>query len=85
MPDPFALSASQVIEVDARFLQPPEPFERTIEALDRLQPGGELRLLIHREPHPLYQMLRQSGYDYRAEQSDEGFWSIRIRQVAAPG
>jgi len=81
MPDPFAQDPTQVIDVDARFLQSPEPFERTIEALDRLQPGGELRLLIHREPHPLYQMLLQSGYRYRAEQSADGFWSIRIRQA----
>jgi uncharacterized protein (DUF2249 family) len=81
MPDHFASAPTQVVEVDARFLQSPEPFERTIEALDRLQPGGELRLLIHREPHPLYQMLQQSGYRYRAEQSGDGFWSIRIRQV----
>ncbi len=83
MHDPFAGSPTQILEVDARFLQSPEPFERTIEALDRLQPGGELRLLIHREPHPLYQMLLQSGYRYRAEQSDEGFWSIRIRQAGS--
>jgi uncharacterized protein (DUF2249 family) len=85
MNDPFAAPATQIVEVDARFLQSPEPFERTIEALDRLQPGGELHLLIHREPHPLYQMLRESGYRYRAQQNDDGFWSIRVRQVTKDG
>jgi len=71
------------IDLDVRFLDPPEPFERTIEALDRLAPGDTLNLLIHREPHPLYQMLRQSGYTYRAEQRDDGMWLIRVRLAAA--
>ena len=70
---------SKVIEVDARFLEPPEPFERTLEALDHLDPDGELRLLIHREPHPLYQMLRQSGYRHTTEQRDDGYYLVRIR------
>ncbi|HEY5633608.1 MAG TPA: DUF2249 domain-containing protein [Burkholderiaceae bacterium] len=74
---------SQVIEVDARFLDPPEPFERTLEALDRLDPDGEVRLLIHREPHPLYQMLRQSGYRYTAERCDDGHYLVRIRLAPA--
>ena len=80
MPDPFEEPPTHTIEVDARFLQPPEPMERTVEALDRLRPGGEVQLLLHREPHPLYQMLRQSGYRYRAGQRDDGSWLIRIRQ-----
>lgn len=67
------------IDLDVRFLDPPEPFERTVEALDRLQPGDELRLLIHREPLPLLQMLRQSGYTYRSEHRDDGMWLYRIR------
>ena len=67
------------IELAVRYLDPPEPFERTIEALDRLQPGDTLRLLIHREPHPLYQLLRQSGYAYTAEQQPDYTWVIRIR------
>jgi uncharacterized protein (DUF2249 family) len=81
MPDPFQEPSAHTIVVDARFLQPPEPMERTVEALDRLDAGGEVQLLIHREPHPLYQMLRQSGYRYRAEQRDDGSWLIRIRQA----
>lgn len=83
MPDPFDAPAIQTIEVDARFLQPPEPFERTVEALDHLKPGGEVHLLIGREPHPLYQMLRNSGYLYRTQARDDGTWFIRIRLAGA--
>lgn len=79
MPDPFDASPSHTIEVDARRLPPPEPFERTVEALDRLQAGGEVQLLIGREPHPLYQMLRNSGYVYRSQAREDGTWFIRIR------
>lgn len=75
--------AAKIIEVDARFLEPPEPFERTIEALDRLEPDGEIHLLIHREPHPLYQMLRQSGYRYASELREDGHYLVRIRFAGA--
>lgn len=51
-----------VIEIDVCFLEPPGPFEKTVEALDRMAPGDELRVLIHREPQPLYQMLRNNGF-----------------------
>ena len=67
-----------VIDLDARFMQPPEPLERTVEALDRLAPGDELRLLIHREPHPLYRMLEQSGYRYRVTPCEDGGFTIHI-------
>lgn len=72
------------IDLDVRFLDPPEPFERTVEALDRLQPGDTLRLLIHREPHPLYQMLRSSGYTCRPQMREDGMWLIEIRLAQPP-
>ena len=40
--------------VDARWLEPPEPFELTLAALEVLEPGEHLRLLIHREPLLLF-------------------------------
>lgn len=51
--------------VDARDLPPPEPMERALEALDSLPHGGELQLWLHREPFPLYTILRNNGYRYR--------------------
>lgn len=72
------------IDLDVRFLDPPEPFERTVEALDRLQTGDTLRLLIHREPHPLYQMLRSSGYTCRPQMREDGMWLIEIRLAQPP-
>lgn len=53
------------IVVDGRALEPPEPMERVLAALDELQPGQRVRFLIHRQPYPLYDIL--SRYHYRHE------------------
>jgi uncharacterized protein (DUF2249 family) len=64
--------------VDARFLEPPEPFVRTMEMLDTLQPGEEMLLLLYREPHPLYRVLAQNGHRHRAELLPDGTFEILI-------
>jgi uncharacterized protein (DUF2249 family) len=64
--------------VDARYLPPPEPFERTMEMLDTLQPGERMLLLLFREPHPLYRVLRQNGYVYETELLADGTFEILI-------
>ena len=48
--------------VDARGLEPPEPFERALEALSGLQAGQQFTLLLDRMPHPLLRMLDRDGY-----------------------
>ena len=55
--------------VDARYLEPPEPLELTLAALDTLAPGQRLRLLIHRTPQLLFPILHDWGYDYGAARS----------------
>lgn len=64
--------------VDARWLEPPEPLERVLTALDELAPGERLRFLIHIEPHPLYAILARNGYSYRTELADDGTLVISI-------
>jgi len=65
-------------EIDARYLEPPEPFVRTLEALDRLPADGKLRLLLFREPHPLFGVLRQNGYRYESQLFADGTFEILI-------
>lgn len=69
--------------VDARMMQPPEPFERTMEMLDTLQPGERMLLQLYREPHPLYRVLMQNGYRYEIELLPDGTVEILIWQDAA--
>ena len=47
--------------VDARGLMPPQPMHLTLEALDTLPAGGEVILLLYREPTPLYDVLIRNG------------------------
>lgn len=66
--------------IDARQMEPPEPFERTMEMLDTLKPGERMLLLLYREPHPLFRVLRQNGYQYEVEQLPDGTFEILIWQ-----
>ena len=65
--------------VDARDLLPPEPMERTVEALKGLPRGEELTLLLYREPFPLYAVLARDGFVHRTELAPDGTYSIHIR------
>ena len=64
--------------LDARFLEPPEPFVKTMEMLATLPAGERLLLLLYREPHPLYRVLLQDGYRYDTELRDDGTFEILI-------
>ena len=56
--------AITTIELDARDLEPPEPMQQALAALAVLKPGEQLRMLLHREPFPLYAMLRERGFTF---------------------
>ena len=64
--------------VDARYMEPPEPFVQTMEMLDTLKPGEKMLLLLFREPHPLYKVLRQNGHAYETELLADGTFEILI-------
>ena len=64
--------------IDGRDLVPPEPLELTMAALDTLEPGQELLLLLHCEPHPLYSILKRNGYRYTTEMREDGTNAILI-------
>jgi TusA-related sulfurtransferase len=70
------------VELDARGLEPPEPLERTLAAVALLRPGQRLRLLIHREPFPLYALLDNMGCAHRTEALPDGEFMVLIE--AAP-
>lgn len=55
------------LELDVSTLEPPEPFERILDALIDLKHGDWLRVHHRREPFPLYDVLRRGGYCWRTE------------------
>ncbi len=69
------------IVLDGRELQPPEPLERTLEALDTLADGDDLLLLLYCQPHPLFNILRKNGYTWTEEVAKDGTRSIRISKL----
>ena len=79
-------SPTDEILIDARWLRPPEPMEMVLQALDQLRPGQSIRMLLHREPFPLYPLLAERGYRHATQMEADGSYVILIRQPdAAPG
>jgi uncharacterized protein (DUF2249 family) len=69
-----------MIVIDARGLEPPRPFELVMEALCELQPGDGIRLILDREPVPLFRVLDRNGYRYQVRKAD-GAYEIDITQA----
>jgi TusA-related sulfurtransferase len=69
--------------LDARGLEPPEPMERTLDALAALPPGDRLELRLGRQPFPLFDLLRRMGYRWEVSGGD-GDYRILIRPEDAP-
>ncbi|MEW9900595.1 DUF2249 domain-containing protein [Chitinivorax sp. PXF-14] len=73
---------SQQHHLDVAWLEPPEPMEQAIAALESLPDGDVLVLRIHRQPYPLYDMLRNEGYCYQCEPTEDGLFRITISRPA---
>jgi uncharacterized protein (DUF2249 family) len=58
--------------LDLRWLPPPEPLERLLDALTDLPLGDWLRVTLEQEPLPLYGMLKNLGYDWSTAHREEG-------------
>ena len=66
------------ITLDVRGLEPPEPLERVLESLSTLKRDQVLRMIIDREPFPLYSMLDLNGYRHTTEIRDDYRYEILI-------
>lgn len=69
----------KVIDIDVCGLEPPEPLERVLEALSTLQHGECLRMLIDREPRPLYGILERNHFSYEPTLRPDYLYEIHIR------
>ena len=70
------MSSNTPITVDARHLEPPEPMDRALAAAGLLRNGQHVRMLLHREPFPLYSILDAMGLTYRTQLTPEGDFVI---------
>lgn len=74
---------SAVIKLDVRDLAPPEPFEIILSALYKLDHGAILQVHIHREPFPLYDFLKNSGFNWRTCKVAFNDYRISIKRLAS--
>lgn len=74
-------SDAVMIEIDGREMQPPEPLEKTLSALDDLLPGRALRLLLYCHPNPLFNILRSNGFAWQENILDDGTHEIIIHHA----
>lgn len=69
-------------KLDVRGLPPPEPFENIMHMLQKLPVGEILQVHIHREPYPLYEKLRDTGYAWQTTALADGSFAILISRAA---
>lgn len=66
--------------IDGRMMNPPEPFEKTMEALDLIEGDEQIVLLLNCQPHPLFNALRRNGYRWDETSLPDGSFEYRIRR-----
>ena len=69
--------------IDGRELQPPEPLELTLAALDEMPAGEHMLLLLYCRPQPLFNFLARHGYCWTVDIADDGTHAIRIEHADA--
>jgi DUF438 domain-containing protein len=76
------------IILDVRDLEPPEPYERATEVLQRLQAGQYVRMISPRRPRLLYPWLAERGFSEdtatgEAPRDISRLWTSKPRRIAA--
>lgn len=66
------------LDLDVCGLEAPEPLERVLDGLGRLQAGQRLRVLIPREPYPLYSILDRNGYLHETRCREDFLYEVVI-------
>jgi uncharacterized protein (DUF2249 family) len=80
-PAQSACGCSQVVEVDARGLEPPQPMVKILEAVAALPTGASLFARTDRRPMHLYAHLEQRGFIGESEEQTDGSFLTHIRHA----
>jgi uncharacterized protein (DUF2249 family) len=72
---------AQVVEVDARHLEPPQPMVKILEALTALPGSAVLSARTDRRPIHLYPMLENRGFTGESEEQPDGSFITHIRRI----
>jgi uncharacterized protein (DUF2249 family) len=75
-----AIDPAEIVEVDARGLEPPLPMIKILEAAASLRIGAELRGRTDRRPVHLYSQLEERGFAAQTEEQSDGSYLTHIRR-----
>ncbi len=81
MSPPAASDDGDVVILDVRGLEPPEPMVRTLEALETLPAGKTLVQINVREPKFLLPMLENRGFKYEVREQGPTLVRTFIRRA----
>src|ERR1035438_1180382 len=70
--------STEIVEVDARGLEPPQPLVKILESLATLPAGAELRACTDRRPIHLYAQLDERGFVATTEEQSNGSFITHI-------
>jgi uncharacterized protein (DUF2249 family) len=76
-----ATGSTEIMDVDARGLEPPQPMVKILETLATLPTDAALRAHTDRRPIHLYPMLEARGFAGQSEEQSDGSFITHIRRV----
>ena len=74
-------TSTQILELDARRLEPPQPLVVILEAAETLPRGTELRAHTARRPMHLFTQLDERGFIHQSEEQSDGSFITHIRRA----
>lgn len=75
-----APGSSEIVEVDARGLEPPQHMVKILESLAAFPAGAELRAWTDRQPMHLYAQLEERGFAATTEEQPNASFLTHIRR-----
>jgi uncharacterized protein (DUF2249 family) len=71
----------EIVDVDARQLEPPQPMVKILETLSQLPAHAQVRARTDRRPIHLYPMLEARGFKGESEEQADGSFITHIRRI----
>ena len=73
--------SAQIVELDVRGFEPPQPLVVILEAAETLPGGTELRAHTVRRPMHLFNQLDERGFIHQSEEQSDGSFITHIRRA----
>ncbi len=73
--------SENILDLDARGLEPPQPLMRILEMLSQIPEGSELRARTDRKPMHLFPLLTERGFSGESEPQTDGSFITHIRRA----